>query len=311
MKTLLIKLLILLLPFLAFFGFLEYRLSKIANTYNLKKAYLQSQLKDIEVMNTGSSHAVGINPDFISFKAFNLFNMTQDFYYDVKLSEQYIDKMPRLKLLIIPISHFSFEYNLGQSPEAWREYFYLRFWGIPPQNWDYLMDMRTYSYVALYGKGEVNAFILNRFKDKNPQKLKRNGLFSWSFDVIKDGSNTDIPAKKRLDYFDSVMHPENIPYNLQLLESLLKDCADHHIAVVFITTPTYSSYYNQMDKGEYQSMLDNINFLSSRYNVPYYNYFKDPRFNASDFLDIDHLNPTGAIKFTKILNQEVVRKIIH
>jgi hypothetical protein len=57
-------------------------------------------------------------------------------------------------------------------------------------------------------------------------------------------------------------------------------------------------------------MQQQIRELVNQHVVIYQNYFADPRFNTNDFADDAHLNETGAAKFSKIVNQEIVEKIL-
>jgi len=46
--------------------------------------------------------------------------------------------------------------------------------------------------------------------------------------------------------------------------------------------------------------------LCAAHRVRYFNYFEDPRFVVSDFQNSDHLNEQGAIKFTRIVDSDIV-----
>jgi len=148
MRKVISKLLLLLLPFLVLYPVLEYKLNNIPNTYNMKREFLESQLKEIEILTTGSSHGDAINPDYIRRKTFTLNNAAQDLYYDVQLINKYLDKMPKLKLVIFPISYFSLEYQMDRTKTWTLAPFYYHFWGIPPQHWDSLINPRYFSLTA-------------------------------------------------------------------------------------------------------------------------------------------------------------------
>ena len=47
--------------------------------------------------------------------------------------------------------------------------------------------------------------------------------------------------------------------------------------------------------------------LQARFGVPYLDYSRDPRLTVEDFADLDHLSVSGALKFSRILNEEVIR----
>jgi hypothetical protein len=49
-----------------------------------------------------------------------------------------------------------------------------------------------------------------------------------------------------------------------------------------------------------------ITDLDARYHTTYRDYLTDPRFTTEDFADPLHLNREGAIKFSRILNEEII-----
>jgi len=175
MRKVISKLLLLLLPFLVLYPVLEYKLNNIPNTYNMKREFLESQLKEIEILTTGSSHGDAINPDYIRRKTFTLNNAAQDLYYDVQLINKYLDKMPKLKLVIFPISYFSLEYQMDRTKTWTLAPFYYHFWGIPPQHWDSLINPRYFSLTAPYGWEKVLHYIENGFIDTEWEIMKTTG----------------------------------------------------------------------------------------------------------------------------------------
>lgn len=49
-----------------------------------------------------------------------------------------------------------------------------------------------------------------------------------------------------------------------------------------------------------------IDSLANEYNLKYFDYMKDKRFNKEEyFYDGDHLSEVGAEKFSKILKQDL------
>jgi lysophospholipase L1-like esterase len=77
------------------------------------------------------------------------------------------------------------------------------------------------------------------------------------------------------------------------------------VLVLLVTTPTYHTYYDNLDAGQLGEMYSIIDSLKQQYHLEYYDYLKDTRFVADDFWDGDHLSDLGAAKFTKILNEDI------
>jgi hypothetical protein len=312
MKKFLTKFIIFLLPFLISYLFLESKLSQIPTFYSQKKEFLESQLSEIEVLSIGSSHGNSINPQFLSRNGFNLFNDAEDIYYDVQLIEKYLDRMPNLKLIIMPISFFSLEYRIDHSPHEVREPFYKFTWNILPQDFITLLDFRYFSYTAMYGWREVVGYIGNGFVSKNTQKLDSNG---WR--EIGNHAIMDSPEEKHNGWSDYIsqeslmMDAGAINGNMSLLRKIIEICQKRHIKVMLITTPVHHYYYDHIVPLKYQTMQDNLNQLVNKYKVPYFNFLRDPRFETADFYVSDHLNEGGAEKFSKLLDPIITNELDH
>ena len=147
------------LPLAIVYLFTENRLSKVANSYNQKMSLAEKKAKEVEVMVLGASTALyGIDPTYFSHIGFNLANVSQSIYYDKRLAIKYINKMPNLKLIIIPVSYFSFYLQIHDSKEEWRDYFYYHFCGIEYKDLP-IFDIKRYSYIDLYSFKFIILFI--------------------------------------------------------------------------------------------------------------------------------------------------------
>jgi lysophospholipase L1-like esterase len=104
-------------------------------------------------------------------------------------------------------------------------------------------------------------------------------------------------------------HTENdrryLEENLSNLTGILEFCKARSVRVVLVTTPTYHTYYDNLDAGQLGEMHSTIDSLKQQYHIEYYDYLKDTRFVADDFWDGDHLSDVGAEKFTKILKGDI------
>ena len=309
MKFFLKRLVIFFLPFLFFYLLLEINLSQIPNYYIQKKEYLDSQLNEIEILSTGSSHGNSINPQFLSRKGFNLFNDAEDIYYDVRLIEKYLGRMPNLKIIIVPISYFSLEYRIDHSPSAWRAPFYKFIWDIPPQELTSLVNFGYFSYTAAYGWREVVSYIENGFVSKSTQKLDSNGWREIGDQVIIVSPEEERSGWQSVSLNESLMDAGAIERNKSLLSSFIEACQTHQIKVVFITTPVYHYYYEHVDPLKYQRMQENLNQLVNKYHIPYFNFLKDAHFVTADFYNRDHLNARGVEKFSKILDLIITNEL--
>ena len=295
-----------LIPLLIIFIFLEIKLSHIPTYLLQKKLFIESQIDEIEIISTGLSYGNSINPEFIDRKAFNFFHDAQDLYYDIQLINKYIERMPNLKLIILPISYFSLEYRMESSPWIWRAPFYKFIYDIPPSNAISNFNPIFYSYTLAYGWREVQNYISTDFVSKIDKVMYRTGWREVGNEGIVDSKESDRFGWQSAEYYEtSLMQIKNISFNMKLLENFIKGCNNKNIKVIFITPPVFHNFYDYVNPTKYAIMQSNINLLVKKYDLFYFNYFTDKRFTADDFYSVDHVNNYGAAKLSKIINEEI------
>jgi hypothetical protein len=282
-------------------GYVEHRLASLPNGYSMKRDRIEHRLSTIEILVTGSSHSFyAIKPGQLNKNAFSLAYISQDLFYDTRLLLKYAPEMPKLKLVIMTFSYFSLENDLQNTIESWRGSFYHQFYGLPPLN---RLDISNYSLIALYGPSESRALFFNGFRSDSSESMEADG---GAPDVAHESKNPDLSSEAALARHNSSMAPARIPKNIGYLEEALRMLQSRNVAVIFVTTPVYKSYYSHMDPNAYFRMQGAIRSLSEQNKIPYYNYINDLRFFDSDFFDCDHLSARGAAKFTEILRADVL-----
>jgi len=305
------KLLVFLIPFFVLFPILEFRLSKIPNFYNQKKSFLESQLNEIEILSTGSSHGDSINPAFLDLAGFNLSHNAEDIYYDVQVMMRYLEKMPRLKIILFPISYFSLDYRLDSSLFPRTTSFYKMVWGIWPPSFQAVLNTGNFSYIAAFGWAEVLTYIKNGFKSKNTVALTSNGWWQRSDEELPDSPEAELEAHQRVVGAETIlMNERNTQLNLDLLSQFIETCRSRGIKIVFLTTPVHHLYFEKINEQNYLRTQGNLENLLKKYNIPYHDYFKDERFSSLDFYNPDHLNTKGSEKFSRIINQEIIQPLL-
>ena len=109
-----------------------------------------------------------------------------------------------------------------------------------------------------------------------------------------------MSASKRHSY---IGRENRIDTNIQILKQIIEHCQKRNIKIILITTPTYKSYYNNLDTIQLAQTIKNCDLIAEKYlNCKYINLLKDKRFQEEDFHDADHLSATGAKKLSSILN---------
>jgi hypothetical protein len=310
-----VRLFLLSLPFILFLLFFEVRFAQLEpSDIQAKKHLFERQLSRTQVLILGSSHEfAGILPKELGLPAFDLAGQSQSLYYDTALIYKYLPRLKSLKLVILPVSYFSLQYELDEGPEAWRAYQYDYFYSIPHRNWHKTISARNFSAYFLCSES---------FRARVTFGLATNATVhfdEWGGLTNRPDGNL-LPAKAdtnvlcnaavgTIQRHEAMMKPENMKPILARLDRLIQDLRRRHIHVLLITSPVTRFYGALMQPATYRQMQRAIHQLTQKYHVPYRNYTFDSRFNDSDFADADHLNFRGAHKFSRILKTELLRQL--
>ncbi|MEZ4828275.1 MAG: hypothetical protein R3C61_18600 [Bacteroidia bacterium] len=67
----------------------------------------------------------------------------------------------------------------------------------------------------------------------------------------------------------------------------------------------YRTYIENTRPERYAAMTAVMDSLSAAWEVPYFDFTRDPRFEAADFFDSNHLRTQGAKKFSPMLRARI------
>ena len=79
------------------------------------------------------------------------------------------------------------------------------------------------------------------------------------------------------------------------------------IEVIFVTPPVWPVYASGMRADYWDRARTDLQRLSRTYGARYLSFLTLPELTAQDFLDADHLNERGAVRFTRVLNTAIDR----
>ncbi|MCY7389129.1 MAG: hypothetical protein LH481_13905, partial [Burkholderiales bacterium] len=249
----------------------------------------------------GSSAAdSGISPSQLSGSAFNLANAGQTPYYDDKLVTKAIEQLPKLRRVIIAITYISFEYQIHDSPESWRQYLYHQVWGISPQGEIDRMDIRMWSRAAFLLPQLLKSLVHKSFANLAPNVDVRG------FSVIHGERDTPDLGQKaaqvRLAVHHGLMKTEHAPANIASLEHLLSILQQQNVQVVVVAMPVWHTYADAMRPLAWAKTESTLERMTKQYGARYLSFLSQSRLESRDFLNLDHLNERGAIRFTQMLN---------
>ena len=276
MKKFIKRLIIFLIPILILFILLEYAIRQIPNTYKYKNEWMSQHADSLNTLILGNSHCMsGVNPLYLTNSAFNFANSSQDLERDYFVLTKYENMYNNLKCVILS---FSYCQDRMDNTDKSR----LKYYGIYMGYEKYKYSVEITSSIT-YEK--IKDYLKEGTSQYSPLGFRVNKFSKDNLEV------SGIKAAKR----HTLNNRKDLDDNLKYLHKIIQFCEDKQIQLILVTTPTWHSYYEHLDK--------------NHENVFYFNFLKDDRFNDNDFKDGDHLSEEGAEKFTKILKDSIRHKL--
>lgn len=260
----------------------------------------------VDIVTLGSSHGkYGIK--FDKENQMNLGLESQDFYYNLKLLEKYGNKIKGDAIVIIPISIFNF---YEKNEEIYRNYINLLEKNDIRKNLKESEYFFSKNFSIIYPPSRL----IKTLKYLIKEKIKKNYIY---YGKNLRGEKLTIEAKKTAKGHISVSKVEYEDQGIELLNNLLEYIENKNYYVVFITTPYWHEYTDELEKIEknvfenriYNNLKKIENIRKRRYI--FLNYSHDKRFKNSVeyFRDDDHLNEKGAEYFTEILLKDIEKEL--
>lgn len=299
MKQFVLKIFIFLVPVIFVSAMVEVLLRKMPNDYREKSQALK-QGEDIEVLCLGSSHALySINPEFLDYDAYNAAFVAQSVDIDNALLQHYINDLPKLKVVMLPVTYITLALRLEDGPEVWRMKNYTLYY-------DHVFSSHSLDRNSeLFGSPFQSIYY--RLKDyyifgRSPLTCSRLGFgTNYTYAERKDLVATGKLAAERHTVKNK---KEDYQSNMKSIESIVAVCKSRNIKVVLFTTPASRAYKTHLDNAQLDFTLKFANKLAQEQpeEVYYYDLLSDPDFADSDYYDGDHLNDRGARKMTLKIN---------
>lgn len=303
MKLFLLKICFLfVVPILLALGASELLLRKIPNDYAYKNEWLKNNANSVNIFCLGSSHIFyGIAPEFFSNKAFNAAHVSQSLKYDNYIFNKFENQMDSLKCLIIGISYFTLISELENGDEDWRTKYYSIYYKSNFHPFEPRYNFELYNFNSKTWNRVIKS-MLNIENHITVDSLGFGTQYNYSSRVINIDSVGFCAAKRHTLTISTKL----LNSNKESLYSIIDKCSRKKVKVLLLTTPTYQSYYERLNKKQLDITTKICGDLSNKYeNVSYINLLRDKRFNKDDFYDADHLNNIGAKKLTIILNDTI------
>lgn len=303
MRSFIIRLAVFFIPLIGFVFLYEMFLTTITTSFTVKRDLIEKKLDSTELVVLGTSKTfAGINPSYLDYFTINLANNSQSSYYDIKLLEKYIDKLPKLKAVIVEVNFFSFEYNLDNGPESWRNTYYYHTFKIKPQS----KELHFYEKFLLYNYKPKDIVLHLEDKEEYKSYLKNSG---WGKNEIgKSLPTKEFALKRYLHLRRNYMHESDLNDNIKLFESFIENLNEKNIRIVLVQMPVSPFLSKIIDPKLLEKNKHVIDGFRLKYkNLIYLDYLNDDRFPNSSFIDSDHLNYLSANKFSTILNDTLFK----
>lgn len=298
MKRIIIKFFILLLVVTVLditFGFIA---DKVFFKQDRKITYGFTEV-DAEIVILGSSRAQkgyisSIIEDSLNVSCFNLGLDCMCIYYYYAMIKAILEHH-KPKLIVIDLIEKDYQVHNEGRPE------------------DLNKMMKPY-----YGKIDALTSVYDEFVPFRDRFMLYSSLYRYNnliFDIIKCGiKSNDIFATKGYFAHHGVMLENNLHSNcfsdlnvadhkLELFSRIFDLCKNNNVKVVCIISPMYMELENKDD------LFATLTTYIKNEGIEVYNYANDSTILSThtNFIDFLHLNNNGAIKFTNIFIEEVLK----
>lgn len=267
----------------------------LPNSYAAKHTAMQRDAGHLTTLILGSSHTYyGIEPAALGDSAFNLANVSQTPEYDHALLMQYIDSMPQLRDVILPVSYFTYrDPQLEKSDEWWRAVSYRTQMRLPvhPRLSPYNLEITDFSGYCAKLKNLVF-----------PQQSNRCDSLGFGLGYSADTRSPSWQEQGEARALATTLPPSGRASEAAaVIGSTIGECKRRGIRCLLVTTPVWPTYRQHLDPGQLCEMRRLTDSLASRYGVKWLNLMDAPDFTEDDFHDVDHLTPAGAVRLASHL----------
>lgn len=286
---------------------IEISLLFVPNTYSYKRDYIETHIKDIKILLMGSSYIEeGICPELIGDSCFNLAISGRNIIYDAEIARKYFSRMDNLKIVVLPIDYFKFEFGRGENNPLDTRIDLGRFTDT--------YRCMYYKYMNLHVDGfwlwseilNSRLNFLSRFWKNSYENIECDSLGFVALSLDKrslDWKYRSLPPIMDMSKkIDSTAFALYWPY----IEAIA-DCTNKNgIKLKLVEIPKYKTFQSFINNDVIHEKNELISKLRERFkNVDYYDYTYCKDFVEDDFYDACHLSDIGAKKFSNMIREKI------
>ena len=321
MKLFFKKILIFVFPLFLLVIIMDLYLGNMSSLYKEKAKGLKKEAHEIKILILGNSYAAyGVDPNYFTDYAFNIANPGQSIYFNKEITLQNLENLKKLKYVFISLDYHSLYFSSQRGERNIWSYYGN---GIKHDSTSYYKaDISPF----LFGYDPKVAFSLIK-KDLLAKWKFRNHPYYLDFDIEAGIIKKDTLVKGFISFsgternvFNSIWYDKrNNEFNnfintstekelvLNELNQLITALQKKGVTPIFFSTPTFKDYNTNLDTGIINNNRIDAEILCKKYNMEFWDYARDNNFSQNDFFNPDHSNKKGARKFTKILNERLLK----
>lgn len=294
---------------MAMLGCMEWYLRSLPNDFKYKREYMDKNANRVKIISLGASTpAMDIMPRFFDLQpSFCCAYATQSPNYDYWILSKYMNQMDSLKYII---------YAWGTQ----MLYRSIKPDGVAPT---YCKKYAIY-YDCPYYKGFKNQFeisanitdIIAKIKGTDPKLA----FTTTESDGYQSGYYDDVPYEEgrwngyidqKIKEYNALLEVEGVEdqkkENLNYMYKIFDLCKSHNVTVLLVRYPMDPKLYAGLDK----TGLEEVDYYLSQFlqkydNIKLMDYRDCNLFSYDEMYNANHLNPRGAEKFTRILNDSIM-----
>jgi len=258
--------------------------------------------EDTELFIFGDSHAAtGLNPDFIK-NSVSLAVLSEPLYYTKYRIQQWY-KRKNIKNVILSLSYHNISDKKADEiygiPFIDRYYYFVLDEKFPVKSVkQYLMyllgELKFRCGIPIFGKNYFSSYVF-----ESEERFVDMGYYLYQ--------HVDLSKEMTFQILD-LLYDKNTKvseFYIQCIKDIAEYCKENNISLNVISTPLRDDYIAGVPEAIKLSFEQLMEDMITDYNVSYYD-FRHYAERDDEYIDADHLNFEGAIKFSKEIAEWIV-----
>lgn len=304
MKKFLFLLFLFILPLLVLFALLEKKVREVPTSYSLKYHQVVTHGKDYEIVAVGHSQFYdGIYPAAFSRPAFNLSNSAQNYRDDYYILKELLPYMPNLKYIVLPLGFIDAGASFRERDYSFRMRYYHLYMHL---DYDHRLPL-FYWYECFDPKNAFEKYKAYYMRHEDLVQCDSSGISSKTLDNHVSFKGLDLILSYNNDSPDGSDDYDIIDksYLLGMCELL----EDKNIQLVFVASPFYKDCFQYLNKKQQDYFEQFADTFCRNHGYWYLNLHADTiTYDKSNYGNESHLNLSGAMKFSKAIDDFILSK---